>query len=459
MKGMDCKKLLPVILAFSPLLTHAAEIMMNQDPTRPFIEKQMGTIGFDSTSFLYKENGRGTNYTALEATLQGKYDNSFMHAQGDGQFYTFMNEKPLVGFESKELYLSTQDGLIGDGKLIVGRKYYEWSKVDQTWDQMSLWSPRWTWDQLHPETIGMTGAFITYDTNHFHFVAFGSPIAIPERGTPTYQENNNIVSQNPFWQPLPSTLNVMNTQTPVLYSLKTPSMSEILLRPNFAVKAKLESDAGYWTSIGAGVLPVNQIQMAAEPFLAANNNANLTVNIIPEFPMRQILTGEAGYASPSKDWDLWLSGSHERPFNFENQPTWLNPIITPATVVSAGTDVQLTSNFWFNGSVLFVHEDPFVSASTLQNVNVQLPSRFPLKQGIKVGGDWRFNDQTQTKMSWTQDLIQQNHMISLDLEHSFRHFPVMVGAGADIMIQNSTEGWVGQYYGDDRVRGWLKYAF
>jgi hypothetical protein len=413
-------------------------------------------VGFDTSSFLYQSKSRGTSSTTFQATLEDQADSKVFHAQGDLQFYTFVTDKPSVGVESKELYLQTQPGLAGNSQVTVGRKLYEWSKLDHAWTMMSLWSPRWTWDELHPELIGMTGLFYTYTTHNFQFILFGSPISIPERGTPTEEKDHNIVSTNPLWKPLPTSMNVLGSPATLRYSLLTPALADILLRPEFALHGKYTFDSGFWVSANTGVLPVNMIQMAAEPYLSTVSG-ELQVNIRPQFPMRNINTAEAGY--DASDWDVWASVSYEQPFQFENQSNWLNPIITPSSIVSVGTDVKLTKNFTFSGAALFIHEQPFTVSSTLPAVDVQLPSRFPLKQGIKVGGNWKFSEVTESNMAWTQDLLNQNHFISVDVEHLIRKANVTLGAGADVIIADSSKGWVGQYYGDDRLRGWLKYAF
>jgi|GEM_PF-1176989 len=418
-----------------------------------------GFVGLESSSFLYQAQGRGNSSTTFEGEWNGSFKGKSFQGKANAQIYSFVGDQPEVGFESKELYISTTPNLMSNlGEISVGRRYVEWSKVDRAWDMMSLWSPRWTWDPLHPETIGMTGIFYTFDRGGFHFTAFGSPLAIPERGTSTFEKDGNIVSNSPLWNQLPDEMNVMGVQTKIHYSLMTPPMNEILFRPNFALKALYRFDSGAWLSAGLGVLPVHIIQMAAEPYLDSSTTGDLNVNVRPQFPLRNIYTAEAGY-EPGKDWNLWLSMSYEQPFQFENESTWLNPIITPTSIVSAGTSVQVTSNFRFVGSALFIHEQPFVSSSTLKGVDVALPTRFPVKQGFKIGGDWRFDDQTQSRFSWTQDLIEQNHFVSLDLQHAIRKANLVVGGGADLFFNNTTHGWVGQYYGDDRLRGWLKYVF
>jgi hypothetical protein len=367
-----------------------------------------------------------------------------------------VDSNPSIGVESRELYLQTKPALIGNSQVTVGRKVVDWSKLDQAWFMMSVWSPRWTWDELHPEIIGMTGIFYTYTTPRFEFVAFGSPISIPERGTNTVQQNNNLVSSDPLWKNLPNTVNVLGTPTQVNYSLITPSLSTILFRPNFALRAKYTFDSGFWASLNSGVLPINVVQLSAEPFLDTNTG-QIQVNIRPEFPMRNINTAEVGVQK--SEWDLWLSVSYEQPFNFTNQPTWLNPVITSSSIVSAGTEIKLTSNFTFSGAALFIHEQPFTSSSSLSGINVQLPSRFPLKQGFKVAGNWKFDEYTESTLCWIQDLLYQTHYVSVDVAHRFRTTQISAGVGADLLLADTTQGWVGQYYGDDRVQGWLKYAF
>ncbi len=419
-----------------------------------------GTVGFDSSSFFYRSESRGSAATTLDATLRGKKDTKNFHSEGDLSAYTFVTNTPAIGVESREMYVQTQKGTLGNFDIAFGRKIEEWSKLDRTWRMMSLWSPRWTWDELHPQVIGMTGLFLGYRTKNFKAVFFGSPIAIPERGTPVEEKDHNIVSSNPFWKPLPGEITVLGAPTKVHYSLLLPSIQQILLRPNFALKMRYDFDGGTFISMNSGVLPVHMVQMAAEPFLETSGaSSRLDVNIRPQFPMRNINTLEVGYESPANDWNLWLSGSYEQPFRFQNGDTWLNPIITPSSIVSAGTSVDLTSNFRFNGSLLIINEQPFSRSSRVPDVSVQLPSRFPLKQGIQIGGNWRFSDINEGNVNWIQDLIQQNHLISMDVSHWIRSARISVGAGMDVILANSTQGWVGNYYGDDRLRGWLKYAF
>jgi hypothetical protein len=306
----------------------------------------------------------------------------------------------------------------------------------------------------------MTGIFLNFETPRFKFVLYGSPIAIPERGTPVAEENGNIVSPNPFWKPLPSSLAVLGAETPVRYSLLMPSITQILLRPNFAVKARYEFEQGFFVSANTGVLPVHMVQMAAEPFVSTSGPSGLLeVNIRPQLPMRNINTLEAGYQDPRGKYHAWISGSYEQPFRFENQANWLNPIITPSTVLSAGTKAMIRSDLTVEGSLLAVNEEPFVRNSKLPDVNVDLPSRFPLKRGVQLAGNWRVSDRTGADASWIHDLTNGNHFASVNLQHTIPDPRLTLGVGMDLILAQNSLGWIGHYYGDDRIRGWLKYAF
>lgn len=449
----------PLQSNFDPKFKSLKTLALATSALIPSMSFALGTVGFNSSSFFYKNSDRGTAATTFEASIQGEWKQKYTQEKADLSFYSFVSNDPQVSVESKEFYISTQEGALGNHQFTLGRKIQEWSKVDDTWrNMMSLWSPRFSWDPIYPEQIGMTGVFYQFKTRRFELTAFGSPIAIPERGTPIEEKAGQITSTNPFWKPLPSTIAVQGLDTPVQYKLLMPELQDLLLRPNAALKAKYKLDNGLWASVGTAILPVHMVQLAAEPFMDAQAGV-LRVNVRPQLPMRNMNTIEGGFDSPNRDWNLWFSASYEQPFQFENNPFWLNPIITPAVVASSGTQVQLTNNFWFTGAVLFIKEEPFYRSSSLPDVNVALPSRFPLKQGFQVGGVWSFNDRTNLKTKWTQDLLERSHFVGVDIQHIIPKSGVTLGGGADVVISQTNTGWVGQYYGQDRIRGWLKYAF
>jgi hypothetical protein len=57
------------------------------------------------------------------------------------------------------------------------------------------------------------------------------------------------------------------------------------------------------------------------------------------------------------------------------------------------------------------------------------------------------------------DLLNGNHFASVGLQHTIPDPRLTLGVGMDLILAQNTQGWIGHYYGDDRIRGWLKYAF
>lgn len=418
------------------------------------------SAGLESSGFLYRSKNRGTASTTLEASIHGVKTAPRFHAEGDLTLYTFLNNTPAFGAESKQLYLETRKGALGGLQLSFGRKIQAWSKLDGTWRMMGLWSPRWTWDEMHPEVIGMTGLFAGVDSPHFKLTIYASPIAIPERGTPVGESDHQITSSNPLWRPLPTELKILGTQTKIQYALDLPPLQQILLRPNFAVQGRFQSDSGAYLTLNAGILPVNSTPLAAEPYISAGGaSGTLKVDIHPEFPMRSIASIESGIAPKNGSFEAWASISHERPFHFDNRDTWLNPVIAPASIASIGGSLKASRALTLDAAILVVNEDSVTRSSQLPDINVQLPSRFPIKRALRAGLKWKITDDWTSNADWTDDLGRKNHLASFDLSRVFRDSRLTLGAGMDLVMAGSTEGWIGQFYGNDRVRGWLKYAF
>jgi len=286
-------RILSALLAASPAFSHAAvtaKISGASSKTSGDAggdTRFSGSAGIDSSSFFYKSDSRGVSSTTVEATVLMKRDSTIFHSEGDLSLYAFVTNTPSIGVESREFYVRTRPGLLGSLALTAGRKIVPWSKLDGTWRMMSLWSPRWTWDELHPQVVGLTGVFVSYSTSNLKATLFASPVSIPERGTPVSEQDGNIVSSNPFWKPLPATIKVLGADAPVRYNLIVPPMQDILFRPNFAARVRMDLDSGFFLSANSGVLPIHMVQMAAEPFLSTSGSVStLNVNIRPQFPMR-----------------------------------------------------------------------------------------------------------------------------------------------------------------------------
>ncbi len=392
----------------------------------------LGTVGFESSSFMHTSSDRAVSASTFSGSIDGQFKNKIVKGEGSLNAYSFVTNKQSFTVESKEAYISTAPGLLGHHEFSVGRRVYKWNNVDDAWSQMSLWSPRFQWDALYPERIGLTGAFYNFESKRFTFTAYASPISIPERSSPIYEKDGTIQSDSPFFKPLPQTVNFQGVDKNVTYRLLMPGLQEILMRPAGAIRGEYRFDSGFYGNASSGIMPVHATQLAAEPYADVADTGDIRVDIRPQMAMRNLTTVEVGYKDPDSNWDLWLSGTVERPFRFENEPTWLNPVLTPSEIISGGSSAMLTSNFKFTGAFLFVQEEKYTKTGDLQDVNVDLPSRFPIKQAFQARGDLYLSWRTQANLIWVQDLIERNHWLGVNVQHRIPKMDLSVGAGVDM---------------------------
>ena len=164
-----------------------------------------GSIGLESTGFLRTSKDRsdssylfslGPEFEVVGENLEGKFELQAM---------SFLDDASSITLESKNAYLSTSKNLINGVQFTAGRRKYDWSLFDDTW-KYGLWSPRFMWDPLRPEQVGLTGVFYTYETSNWRVLAYGSPVSIPERSYPIQNVNGKISSNSPYYRPLPDTV-------------------------------------------------------------------------------------------------------------------------------------------------------------------------------------------------------------------------------------------------------------
>jgi hypothetical protein len=423
----------------------------------PALAYALGTVGLESSSFLYSSDERASSAIAISASLDGEFESSILHGRADLLGFSFTTNRQSFTLESHEAYIATSRSLADEHEFTIGRRLFRWNHVDQVWSQMSLWTPRFNWDPIYPERIGLTGAFYRFQDKNVTFLLYGSPLSIPERGTPLFEQDGTIVSSSPFFKPLPTQIEVLGVQTDIRYQLINPSLRSILLRPNAAARMEYRDDSGLWASASVGVLPVHMPQLAAEPFL--NSNAEVQVNIRTQFPLRNLSTFEAGLKDDEDTWGLWISASRERPFRFSNDPAWINPVLNPSEIYSGGAHALITKDIRISGALLYINERAMGQSSALPNVNIDLPSRFPIKRAFQAKLEYAPTWRTDGSISWMRDILQKNNLVSLNISHRVPKSAITFGGGVDLTIVNTTKDFIGQYFADDRLRGWLRYAF
>ena len=412
------------------------------------------TVGIDSSSFLRSSRDRGTSSSTLlldfnYGTTGEKIDTKF-----EASMRTLLEAPESIGGEAHEAYIATSSKWTGHNRVAIGRMKLDWSAADDLW-RMGVWSPRYQWDPLRPETVGMFGAFYTFQTPAWKVAVYGTPISIPERGYPMLSEGGTVRGQSPFWSPLPQRVRVLGDQVAdIRYSLEYPPMERILFRPALAMRVRAGRSEGFWGSFAAGTLPIHPADLAVETAL---NPQDFVVNakIRPRFIQHRIGTVEGGYTA--EDFSVFASLTRDWPEEISTPSSWVYKPIGPSWMGVAGVTVNWLSGVKFSLSHLRIMESPV--GISQPDISVAVPERYFATKAWKFGLQWSPNRALKLLGSYTDDLGTRNGHLSADLIWAQPGARWSVGLGTDVIFSETDQGWLGQLRGNDRMRGRISYAF
>lgn len=422
----------------------------------------LGEVIFDASSFLLKSEQRPNASTFLMIGPQLLSEGKYVDSNVDFKVYAYLPYSASVSVEGKNLYVASAKGLMNGHQFTLGRRTYEWSQMDDVW-QLGLWQPRFLWDPLRPFSVGLTGMSYQYENTWMRFTVFGSPVAIPERGSTIYQEGGQILGFSPFHNPLPNQLDQGNgVLTPIVYQLNNPTISDAILRPGAASQIRVGGRTKWWGSVSYGVLPVNQIEMAAKVGLKVSENI-VDAQIYPRFQWRHMLTTETGYKG--KFWSVFASVTAEKPFRNQSmaQDLLYTPI-GPAAILSWGGSLTWREGLKVSASYLNINEKPEVRQA-FSDIDISLPSRFAYRKAVQVNALFDNRADFTYGGSWIYDIEKDSGLVSATVSYRPRYSinpenaKMTYSLGADFIGSSTGQGWIGQYRGNDRLRGSVAYAF
>ena len=178
-------------------------------------------------------------------------------------------------------------------KLWLGRHRENWSQADSFW-QFGYWQPRFNWDGFHPTEDGLTGLFFEPSTgSRLKMTAFVTPFFIPETDPTYHEENNMLVSQNPWFRNTPPMVALWEQLTPVHMNVDLPSISSVVFKPSVAYKVNYRESPNSTLHFAYAYKPMNTPVLGFNFNLAADASGTyMNVNVVPRFDYHHIATVE-----------------------------------------------------------------------------------------------------------------------------------------------------------------------
>ncbi len=426
------------ILALAPSLAHATS---------------SGSIGWQSTG--YSQSWYHSALALGSFADQGKSLEFKASAQAGLIFQQPSN--PLIGFELPEIYASTAKGSM-PFQLHLGRKRSDWSKLDRQW-QLGIWEPRYRWDILNPERVGLTGLFLTYEAPGFELEILGSPGVIPERGSPMELRGDQWLSASPFARTPPPRINVLGADTRVSYNLRMPSYSDLLLKPGLSMRARLGRKQGFFSSVGYAYKPMNQALLAYDGLLNLGSG-QVQVDLHPRTSYHHAISGDLGYET--SEAALTLSSLVDFPVGESLSPELTYQRLAPSQAFALTGELKrqrLVGSViaQFGGNAPDGGKDADGSSSAFEY-------RYPYQVAAAVTKRDQLTNALSTSSRVLYDFTHPGVILSAELAFRFeRHW--LATLGGDLLVSGSplsgpgSNDLISLYRGNDRIQAGVSYVF
>lgn len=436
----------------------------------PFLAKAAPFSTYFDLTLLGDAYVTGQQSELNNAQLQGRFklSNEF----SGFETYLDLGAGGLAG-EKAESYLILPQAYIAKTftesvKLTVGRRVMNWSALDDYW-QLGDVQPLFRWDSARPEIQGISGVTLEIKpTDYLQLDLFGSYLYIPSQGPSFSISDGKLTSGNPWFSPPVDILAVSGQPYDLLYSVKTPDLSDIVFQPSYGAVLTLKTpDDAYSVRGGYFVKPRNELALPFEGTINISNNTG-DIEVHPQVAEHKISTLDIAYKSTS--WGVTLSGLYESDITFDTDPNWIYPQLSDQYKAGLMFNVQATPfhRVEFGGIRTFNNRvtalglgsnsgsiDVYSFRNQYDNAaDVRLLSVFaPRPHGFLF----------QTRLRYAYDYKVETSLISADVNYNpiadLTLFARMDLFGGSRVVSDSYNNLLVNYLDNDRFQMGVKYVF
>lgn len=429
-------------------------------PIKLFAGETNGSVGVETVDYL---NLTSTDKSSLFPSLNLNFETSASGSTFEGKIQVnskFSLDNNYYNYiEAPEIYAGTSSALLPTTKISLGRKIVHWSLLDERWG-LGLWQPRFRWDYLSPEQVGLTGVFFTVDLPAFQLAFFGTPGFIPERGVPF---DASLHSQSPWWVSPPSEMNIFHEATPTQYHLNIPPVKNILLNGGGSIMARLGDKEGLWISGAYAYLPLNQLLLAYDGYLDLQKSV-VAVELYPRVMYHHLISLQGGFTG--EPFSAYVSLLREIPVTPRDQvipDSWTIQQISPATAISSSIDMTISGS-GASASHIFLDYlkrwggDAPDSGPLSSGNQSNFESRYPFQQAIRLGEQGPLSSHINAKSSVLYDIFSNGTILSTELSYH-PSMAWMIKAGIDFLAAGQDSGFINQYQANDRFYSGVTYVY
>lgn len=398
-------------------------------------------------------------YSSEKASFPYGFDGQSLFSQGE-------SDRPYVSVP--ELYAGYESPF--SLSFYFGRKLQEWSRMDQQW-RLGIWQPHARWDYIHPQTQGLTGAFVDHQHQWGSIHLFISPFFLPDQGPQFELEDGRFVSRNRwFWEPQ-AEVGLFADSSQIYYELDRPSEQDIVVNPSLATRLEFgDAENGSWAKTSYAYKPMNQLHLGVEGKVLIADVGRVRATIHPGVVYHHVSTIETGYRSD--DHDFWVSLTHDYPEKSDMPEEWLHSELREMYFASTGYAHRLHVGSWRSMWLRYSYMKTWLGRD-LNKSNILGGSvdssldRFPLsdvasvewthqlvrsvRRGVRLGFKYLYSLPEDGSLLSSSFQFQSSRQLIWELS-----FDVL---GSEQSAEEAGSGLMTRYRSNDRIVGGVTYVF
>ena len=422
-------------------------------------------LGLSSQNFIGQgTSGRARSFTSFDLGIDAKSVDEIVETRLFAKGMMAFNDPDFRFIELPEFYIGTSRDLTGPVKFNIGRKIENWSTLDEQWG-FGIWQPRFRWDYLQPQTVGLFGAQTSYRDQELYLVAFASPFYVPDRSAPLDVSDGRVQSISPWVLNPPYSVKAAGKDTQIRYSAEIPELSDIVKQTNYSFLARVGRNRGFYGQASYAYKPMNQLLMSYDAFLNANS-ITADVKLYPRVSYHDVMGLESGYVS--KEWDVNLSYLYDRPIDQDLPLGETYQLVTAAHSISPTIQYHIggrrrgAGKFSFSYLRVFMNDLP--DEGQFANGSSNFDSRYPFKNAILTGlklPRWR-NVTADFRLLY--DIKNPGTIVSTVFEYNaVQNLTVFLATDVLTSFKEETPdvgtNFIYRYRANDRISGGVSYVF
>ncbi len=455
----------PLFHSLLVLVAVAPNIAMALPSIGPKIRDKEIRIGFLANGYLTKTreslSDERTGNIGLNLGLRGV---------GNKDAFQFGIEvDSLYGLRKANYrYLDISEAYLGYDKTqwfsYLGRKRFQWSEMDSYWS-MGLYQPRFRWDYLNEKESGLFGWFVGAQNENFHFVAYASPIYIPEQGAPFDIDGGDCKTASPWFSCPTASIALFNQSTDVRYSLDIPPVKDLISHHGYGATLRIGKALGPFGRVSYAHKPLNQFLLSYEGTL------NLSTLDIPSIIRPRVIYHDLYSADVGYNWvrhAFIASGLAERPKR-DNPPSFWNTqeaydanlfSLTAKSMPFSGrfSRTRVEASYLYRSGGNGPDRGPFAQRQAVFEPRYAFQNAYAFTLLTPVFDSWASSFLLGTK--FVLDTANQGNILQTDV-YFWPFARTTVNLGIDILGSESTSpvDFISRYQRNDRVRGGITYVF